>query len=389
MSAMLRAVDRFARRRVLVLGEAILDSYLFGDSTRLCQEAPVPVVAVRKRCDHPGGAANTALNLAALGCQVGLLSVVGDDSEGQLVRQLLAQQGVDVDLVAVQAGRQTLAKHRVVNGGALVVRVDQGDTEPVGRDAERLLLDRLAAVFPHVDAVVVSDYGYGVMTERLVNRIAVLQGRSPRLIAVDARDLVRYHAAGITTVKPNFEEAARLVGASPSDAGPSRADAALAIGETVLQRTGARIAAITLDRDGAVIVERGRPAYRTYAEPANQARAAGAGDTYIGAFALALAAGAPTPVAAEIAGAAAAVAVSRDGTAACTSDDLRMALRRPTSARPARRQARRPSFPHRGSAAENDPALLGAGTPELNYNAGERRDQDDVGEGRAPALHQA
>src|SRR5215207_10963176 len=99
-SPALRAVERFARRRVLVLGEAMLDSYLFGDSTRLCQEAPVPVVAVRERLDHPGGAANTAVNLAALGCQVDLLSVVGDDSEGRRLTRLLAERGVGTGMIA-------------------------------------------------------------------------------------------------------------------------------------------------------------------------------------------------------------------------------------------------------------------------------------------------
>ena len=360
LQAALRALDGFAERRVLVLGEAMLDSYLFGDSTRLCQEAPVPVVALRERQDRPGGAANTAVNLAALGCQVELLSVVGDDHEGRRVRELLAQLGVGSEMVRVQAGRRTLAKHRVMNGDRLVVRFDQGDTGPIHPDVERALIDRLEETFPRFDAIVVSDYGYGVVTDSMVIRLTQLQSRLGRLIAVDARDLPRYRAVGITVVKPNYEEAVRLAGMSIVREARSRADSMCVAGELILERIGARITAITLDTDGAVIVERGRPAYRTFAEPADHTRAAGAGDTYLGAFSLALATGASTPAAAEIAGAAAAVVVSRTGTAACTADELRAALR---AARPPR--------------------------PTTLDEAEERDGRDELGDRRTPALHQA
>lgn len=344
-------LDAFCRLRVLVLGEAMLDSYLVGESHRLCQEAPVPVVALRERWDHPGGAANTAANLAALGCQVSLLSVVGDDAEGGQVRALLAQRGVDADLVT-QPGRRTLAKHRVMAGERLLVRFDQGDTGAVDAAAERRLLDALTDRFGGVDAVVVSDYRYGVLTRSVVARLGALQAHAPRLIAVDARDLPAYRAVGVTAVKPNYEEALRLAGECTPRLAASRAETALAIGDTVLARTGARIAAITLDVDGAVVVERGATAYRTYAEPADQRRAAGAGDTYIGALTLALAAGAPTPLAAEIAAAAAAAVVAREGTAACTLDDLH-AVSWPAEPDGQDRTARRPGI---GPAARQEPA---------------------------------
>jgi len=394
-AAALRAVDWFARRRVLVLGEAMLDSYLFGDSTRLCQEAPVPVVAVRERHDHPGGAANTAMNLAALGCQVDLLSVVGDDGEGHRLTRLLAQRGVGTGMIAVQQRRQTLVKHRVMNGDRLVVRFDQGDTQAIGPDVERLLLDRLSSSLPDVEALVISDYGYGVVTDRLVARLEALQARLRRLIALDARDLTRYRAAGITVVKPNFEEATRLAGTTMSHATRSRADAAIGAGEALLQATGARIAAITLDRDGAVVMERGRPAYRTYAEPADQSRAAGAGDTYIGAFALALSVGTPTTVAADVASAAASVVVARAGTAACTADDLRHRLQEAPSSRSSSdgractANGRKPAPDDWAPAAGHGTGWRSAEALALADEGDERRDRDDVGARRAPALHQA
>jgi D-beta-D-heptose 7-phosphate kinase/D-beta-D-heptose 1-phosphate adenosyltransferase len=389
ISSALQAINGFSGPRILVLGEAMLDSYLCGDSTRLCQEAPVPVVAVRERRDHPGGAANTAVNLAALGCKVELLSVIGDDSDGRRLCQLLAHHGVGTGMVAVQPGRQTLVKQRVMNGDRLLVRFDQGDTGPVGVDTELWLLDRLASSLPRVDALVISDYGYGVVTDPVVRRLEALQERHRRLIAVDARDLTRYRAAGVTVVKPNYQEAARLVGASARSRTRSRVDGAVAIGENVLQRTGAQIAAITLDTDGAVIVERGRPTYRTFAEPADQTRAAGAGDTYIGAFALALAVGVPTTVAADIASAAASVVVSREGTAACTADDVRGKLQGAGPSGPAHRDLPCPSDKGWRLGTERDEVQVSAEALALADDDGERRDRDDVGDRRAPALHQA
>ena len=323
---LLTTIDAMAGLHVLAIGEAMLDSYLVGPSTRLCQEAPVPVVAVAERRDHPGGAANTAVNLAALGCRVSFLSVVGDDPEGLLLRRELQARGVGIEHVLVQVGRRTLAKHRVVAGSQLVVRYDQGDTGTVDGGTERRLLDRLAELFPRCDAVVVSDYGYGVLTPRVIGRLAELQARMPRVIAVDARDLPAYRSVGVTVVKPNYAEASRLLGGHPELWDGPRVDVMAAEGEAILDRTGAQVAAITLDRDGAVVVERGRPTYRTYAQPADDARAAGAGDTFVSTLAVALAAGAHTPAAAELASAAAAIVVGRDGTSTCTAGDLRHAL---------------------------------------------------------------
>ncbi|MDP8923555.1 MAG: PfkB family carbohydrate kinase, partial [Chloroflexota bacterium] len=241
-ASLLATIDAFAGLDVLAIGEAILDSYFVGTSTRLCQEAPVPVVDVAERRDHPGGAANTAVNLAALGCRVSFLSVVGDDPEGLLLWGELQARGVATEHVLVQAGRRTLAKHRVVAGSQLVVRYDQGDTAAVDARTERRLLDRLAELFPRCDAVVVSDYRYGVLTGRLIEALAKLQARTPRLIAVDARDLADYHSVGVAVVKPNYGEALRLLGDRTELPDGPRAEAMAAAGEAILDRTGAQIA---------------------------------------------------------------------------------------------------------------------------------------------------
>jgi D-beta-D-heptose 7-phosphate kinase/D-beta-D-heptose 1-phosphate adenosyltransferase len=149
-----------------------------------------------------------------------------------------------------------------------------------------------------------------------------LQRRSPRLLLADSKDLTAYRGVGLTAVKPNYEEALPLVGSPERHGDDARADLIAAHGERLLERTGARLAAVTLDTDGAVLLERGRPPYRTYARPAHHSRAAGAGDTFLATFALSLAAGAAPPAAADLASAACAVVVGRDGTVACTAAEL-------------------------------------------------------------------
>jgi D-beta-D-heptose 7-phosphate kinase/D-beta-D-heptose 1-phosphate adenosyltransferase len=172
------------------------------------------------------------------------------------------------------------------------------------------------------DAVIVSDYGYGVLTPRVIAALARTQSGMPRVLVVDAKTLTAYRDACVTAIKPNYEEAIRLLGIAGESG--DRAATMSRRGEALLDATGARVAAVSLDTDGALFFERGRPPYRTYARPADHTRAAGAGDTFVAALALALAAGADTPAAAEIASAAAAVVVAKEATAACSHAELRV-----------------------------------------------------------------
>lgn len=315
-------LDGFRHLSALVVGEAMLDSYLHGTSSRLCSEAPVPVVAVGARVDAPGGAANTAVNVAALGAQATLLSVVGGDAEGDALVRLLAGHGVATGEIVRDGARRTLAKQRLLAGGHMLVRFDHGSTHRLDPGRERAVAGRLAALFAAHDAVVVSDYGYGVLGPRMIATLAGLQARAPRVLVVDSRRLAAYRGAAVTAVKPNYAEALALLGAR-GRGDRHRTTLIARHGARLLDLSGAQIAAVTLDTEGALVFERGREPYRTYAQPAEHSRAAGAGDTFGAALALALAAGAHVPAAAEIASAAAAIVVRKEGTAACAADELR------------------------------------------------------------------
>ncbi len=315
-------LDRFADLRVVVLGDAMLDSYLHGASTRLCREAPVPIVDVERRDDAPGGAANTAVNVACLGANATFLSIIGDDAEGHMLRRALETYGVETAHLLVDGTRRTLAKTRVLAGTQMVVRYDQGSTDDVDAATERALIERLVELAPACDVLIVSDYGYGILTPKIIHAIGDVQRRFPRVLAVDAKNLRLYRNAGVTAVKPNYGEATALLGV-PREANGVRVEQMADRAHEIFELTGAQIAAVTLDCEGALILERGAPAYRTYAQPQPDSHAAGAGDTFLSTLALALGAGAHTHAAAELASAAASIVVSRGGTTACALDELR------------------------------------------------------------------
>jgi D-beta-D-heptose 7-phosphate kinase/D-beta-D-heptose 1-phosphate adenosyltransferase len=320
---LLPLIDAFNGLKVIVVGEVMLDSYLEGATGRFCQEAPVPIVTLSERRDVPGGAANVAVNVHELGGRVSLLSVLGADHESHLLQHALQIRGVSGEHLLACSDRRTLTKQRVFAARQMLLRLDHGTTTAIDLPTEEILLERLTALYPDSDAVIISDYDYGVLTPRIIRAIAQLQARHPRIVVADSRRLPVFRDVGVTAVKPNFAEAAQLLGAGALEGCRARADDIMRYSEPILELSGARIAAVTLDNEGAVFFERNAKPYRTYARAFRHGFVVGAGDTFISGLTLALAARASTPAAAEIASAAAAVAVSKERTATCKAHELR------------------------------------------------------------------
>lgn len=317
-------VERFRALRVVVVGDAILDAYLRGAAPRIAREAPVPVVRVEGREDAPGGAANAAANAAALGARVSLLAVVGTDPAGDELLAHLETAGVDVADVVRDPDWATPAKRRLSAAGQILVRWDEGSEGPPSPAALAELARRVAERGAGADVVIASAYDGGVLAQPVRAALAALDGP---LVLADARDPHELRDASPTVATPNWAEALSLLAEPPDDgAATDRAAAVVAHAAELHAGTGARVVAVTLDSDGAVVLERGRPPHRTYARPAEEACCAGAGDTWATAFGLALGAGATTTTAGEVAAAAAAVAVAKPGTALCSAAELRGAL---------------------------------------------------------------
>jgi D-beta-D-heptose 7-phosphate kinase / D-beta-D-heptose 1-phosphate adenosyltransferase len=323
-----RLIAAFPGLHVLVVGDVMLDGYLEGRTERLCREAPVPVVTVDGSASAPGGAANTAVNVAALGARVTLLSVTGRDEDAAMLRRVLRARGVTHSAMIADPSRRTLAKRRVSADGQMIVRFDEGTIDPVEPPIATELIARLRTLWHAADAVIVSDYGYGVLTSGMLHAIGRLQAALPRVLVADSKHLTAYRELGVTAVKPNYGEAVRLLDSYRLDEPHERLSQIKTAGARLLELTGARIAAVTLDTQGALVFERGCPPYRTYAAPRPHSRAAGAGDTFLSALTLALAAGAETSTAAELASTAAAIVVAKEGTAACSARELHDAFGR-------------------------------------------------------------
>jgi D-beta-D-heptose 7-phosphate kinase/D-beta-D-heptose 1-phosphate adenosyltransferase len=315
-------VDRFQGRNVLVIGETMLDRYLRGTTDRVCREAPVPIVAIAETEEAPGGAANVAANVAALGGHATFVSVVGDDEAGNTAVRLLQDRGVDARFVLTQSDRRTLSKQRIVAGSQMLLRLDDGSTEPVTPRIERSLIESIRGAWQEADVIVISDYGYGVLTPGVVEALAGLQSMQPRPILVDAKDILSYRTLTPAVVKPNYSEACRLLGVEVLHGASERSGQLAGLSSTLLELTGAQNAVVTLDEDGAVVLHRLEAAYTVHAPRLHHARAAGAGDSFLATLALALAAEAGAASGAEVAAWAAAIAVRTDGTAVCTRDDL-------------------------------------------------------------------
>jgi D-beta-D-heptose 7-phosphate kinase/D-beta-D-heptose 1-phosphate adenosyltransferase len=345
MSIGVDVVRRFRQLRALVIGDVMLDSYLEGTAARLCSEGPVPVVRKTMEERAPGGAANSAANLRALGADVALLGLLGPDIPGTLLRQALRDHDVDDRWLVEDAAVSTLHKLRILAEGQYLVRLDEGDTSCCSDAGTARLLAHLDRVFPRCDLVLISDYAYGVASEPLIERLRFLRAARPCVLVVDSKDLRRFHSAGATIITPNHREARAAVDPACALDQPLAPDEAEALGACLLALVDAEYAAITMAADGVCVVRRNGGIWRVPAYPVAHAHDVGAGDSFAAALALALAAGADCETAARIAIDAAGIAVTRRRTAIVRYQELlqRVSLREhagPSGRYPAsRRQA--------------------------------------------------
>ncbi len=319
----LERIGRFPFTRILVIGDLMLDEYVWGTVRRISPEAPVPVVAVTRETKSPGGAANVALNIAGLGARVEVAGVVGDDDPGREIARILRKQRIGTGGLIRDGRRPTTLKTRVIAHSQQVVRVDREDREPPGdgeRDALRaVVLERIR----ECQGVVLSDYRKGTLSRDLVE--AVIRAANDRgiFVAVDPKQLDFAFYRGCTLITPNRSEAEAALGGKEL-----RGD--LEIGEggkAILRRCRARAVLITRGEEGMTLVERGRRAVFHIPAVARQVYdVTGAGDTVIGTLAVAIGSGATVREAALLANLSAGVVVGEVGTARITAEKLKRAI---------------------------------------------------------------
>lgn len=311
---------QFEQKKILVVGDFIIDEYIDGDSTRLSPEAPVPVVDVQSDDWVAGGAANVAANLAALGAQVIFCSVIGTDIEADRACALAAGAGFSSDCLIREEKRNTLVKTRVLADGHPLARIDRGDDTPISAVSEQQLILHLQQHFDACDGIVVADYHKGVITPTIIDHLLALTQRQSKFIAVDSKRLSLFQRLAPTLVKPNYTEAMQLLGYEGR--GKDRKALLEKCGAAIYQKTHAHWTVLTLDRDGSLWFEKGKLAFHIGAIPVVSPHVCGAGDTFISACTLVLLTGADAKRAATMATAAAAVAIEKETASLCTRLEL-------------------------------------------------------------------
>jgi D-beta-D-heptose 7-phosphate kinase / D-beta-D-heptose 1-phosphate adenosyltransferase len=309
-------VRGFKGRRCLVIGDVMLDVFERGLAERLAPDTPAPVVTDIRKESSPGGAANVAANLAALGAEVTLLGAIGDDRSGNELLERLDEIGVRTDNIFRLSGRATVVKKRLVASDATLARVDSGDKESLMGATEVEFAERAAALAESAEAVVVSDYSGGAVTQEVVD---ALDGTDHGCILLDSKDPLRLRWRNLAAATPNHLEAQRALDL-PVEADPSRVDAG-AVGEALRDALRVRALAVTLAEEGVAVVDSAgvtRLGGRRVANPDVN----GAGDTFLAAFALSLGGGASPQTSTRLGIEAATLAVSRLGTTPVGFRDL-------------------------------------------------------------------
>jgi D-beta-D-heptose 7-phosphate kinase/D-beta-D-heptose 1-phosphate adenosyltransferase len=312
-----RLFDKFDRLNILVVGDLMLDRFVWGSVSRISPEAPVPIVEVTSESDMPGGSANVVSNLAALGARTYVCGMVGDDRIGQILRSKLTNTMTDLEGIMVNPKRATTLKTRIIAHNQQMVRVDKENSGEVGSRETSRLIAYVKSIIRTIDAIIVEDYGKGLVTQPLISELIRLCKKHGTIISVDPKMGHRLDYKGITAITPNRAEALWLAGVESGERVTLDR-----VGKSLLARLACMGILITLGEQGMCLFQKGRSPASIPTTAREVYDVSGAGDTVISAFTAALAAGAPMEEAAIVANYAAGVVVGKVGTATAGRSEI-------------------------------------------------------------------
>jgi D-beta-D-heptose 7-phosphate kinase/D-beta-D-heptose 1-phosphate adenosyltransferase len=331
MSVFETLIRGFSEKKVLVIGDIMLDRFIWGNVSRISPEAPVPVVSVEKEAVYPGGAANVARNLVPFAGEVHMVGRVGNDRDGQTLTQILGDGGINASGVLRTQDCETITKTRIIARKQQVVRFDRERVMQIASEhveQVRLFLQKGAH---DLDGLIISDYGKGFITQELIDAVVPVARAAGLVIAVDPNPNNPLNWQGVTSVKPNrveaFREAGIPEGLWSSHSDPLQDEMLLRVGQSLLERWDTEMVQITLGEQGMILFEREGKPHHIPTVAREVFDVSGAGDTAIALFTLSLAAGAAPVEAAEISNYASGVVVGKLGTATLTPDELLKAMK--------------------------------------------------------------
>lgn len=312
------------KRAILVAGDLMLDQFIWGHVGRISPEAPVPVVEVQQESFMPGGAANVARNLRALDVAVRVCGVVGRDQSGARLVKLLRDQGIDCGGICSTASRMTSIKTRVIAHQQQVVRVDRETSGDIDRGLSRRLLRAIRSEIDGLDAVIVGDYGKGVVSQEWLDELKGLCRERGIWLSLDPKPVHRLDLRGLSLITPNRKEAFELAGMhdGPRHGAPLQDARLLEVSNSLMDQLRPALLLITLGDQGMLLCERGRPLVHIPTAAREIFDVSGAGDTVIASFTMAITAGASPLEAAVFANHMAGVVVGKVGTATASAEEL-------------------------------------------------------------------
>ena len=317
-------LDEAKKTHVLVLGDVMLDQFIWGSVSRISPEAPVPVVEFARESFMPGGAANVARNLAALATPVELFGTIGQDEAAAKLQALLAEQGIGCTGLVKTANRHTSIKTRIVAHQQQVVRVDRETRGCLDAPTTAKLLGEVRKHIVRADAVIIGDYGKGVVTQPLLDAIKLLCQERGVWLSLDPKPVHQLKLAGLSLITPNRKEAFELAKLPDETKNPNPlADKNLIqVAEKLLADLHPALLLITLGELGMLLCQRGQKPFHIPTVAQEVFDVSGAGDTVIASFTLAIAAGASPLEAALLSNYAAGIVVGKVGTAITTPAEL-------------------------------------------------------------------
>ncbi len=311
-------IGGFNEAKVLVIGDVMLDEFVWGAVTRISPEAPVPVVWVNRESVMPGGASNVANNIATLMANVSIAGIIGNDQKGEVLKVELAKKGIDTEGLIVDSDRPTIIKTRVIANHQQVVRIDREKINEISDDVAQRAMNFIESRINTVDAVIIEDYGKGLITPKLLKKVVPLARRLKKIITVDPKEEHFAYYKGVTSITPNRSEAQNAVNFKIKDD-----ETLYRAGWEILKELDLETALITLGENGMCLFEKSAKEPLHIPTIAQEVfDVSGAGDTVISVFTLALCCGATSTEAAHIANCAAGIVVGKVGIAVVTKEEL-------------------------------------------------------------------
>jgi len=317
MKKLRKIISRFSDVKILVIGDLILDEFVWGEVSRISPEAPVPVVWVKSESFMPGGAANVANNIASLGAKVYISGVVGSDERAGILKEGLAEKGINIGGIITDDTRPTTLKTRVVAHHQQVVRIDREKVDSISAGILDKIIVYVKKIVDGMDAIVIEDYGKGVISARLLKEVLTIAKKKKKIITVDPKEEHFNYYKGVTAITPNHHEAAQATGIKVKDKA-----SILKIGKALLKKLNCEGALVTLGEDGMQLFQKSGSVTHIPTVAQEVFDVSGAGDTVISAFTLALALGVDMKNAAYISNIAAGIVVGKVGIAVITQEEL-------------------------------------------------------------------